>query len=71
MPELVNFGHNPLLEAMLTFATWQGGFSSSDKRAMATRSKRLEQPWCSQPAPTPTRNDVMQSALQMRNTTAR
>ena len=22
MPELVNFGHNPLLEAMLTLSTW-------------------------------------------------
>lgn len=34
MPELVNFGHNPLLEAMLTFSTWNGGFTSSDKQAM-------------------------------------
>lgn len=35
MPELVNFGHNPLLEAMLTFSTWKGGFSAADKQAMA------------------------------------
>lgn len=35
MHELVNFGHNPLLESMLTFATWKGGFSSADKHAMA------------------------------------
>ena len=34
MHELVNFGHNPLLEAMLTFSTWKGGFSASDKQAM-------------------------------------
>ena len=35
MPELVNFGHSPLLEAMLTFSTWKGGFSAADKQAMA------------------------------------
>lgn len=35
MPELVNFGHNPLLEVMLTFSTWKGGFSAADKQAMA------------------------------------
>lgn len=35
MPELVNFGHNQLLEAMLTFSTWKGGFTSVDKQAMA------------------------------------
>ena len=35
MPELVNFGHSPLLEAMLTFSTWKGGFTSADKHAMA------------------------------------
>lgn len=35
MMAFVNFNHNPLLESMLTFATWQGGFSSADKRAMA------------------------------------
>lgn len=35
MHELVNFGHSPLLEAMLTFSTWKGGFSSADKQAMA------------------------------------
>ena len=35
MHELVNFGHNPLLEAMLTFSTWKGGFSAADKQAMA------------------------------------
>lgn len=34
MPELVNFGHNPLLEAMLTLSTWNGGFSAADKQAM-------------------------------------
>lgn len=34
MPELVNFGHSPLLEAMLTFSTWKGGFSAADKQAM-------------------------------------
>lgn len=35
MHELVNFGHSPLLEAMLTFSTWKGGFTSADKHAMA------------------------------------
>lgn len=35
MHELVNFGHSPLLEAMLTLSTWNGGFSASDKQAMA------------------------------------
>lgn len=35
MPELVNFGHSPLLESMLTFSTWKGGFSAADKQAMA------------------------------------
>lgn len=34
MLELVNFGHSPLLEAMLTFSTWRGGFSAADKQAM-------------------------------------
>ena len=34
MPELVNFGHNQLLEAMLTLSTWKGGFSSADKKEM-------------------------------------
>lgn len=34
MPDLVNFGHSPLLEAMLTFSTWKGGFSAADKQAM-------------------------------------
>ena len=29
------FGHYQALEAMLTFAGWSGGFSESDKRAMA------------------------------------
>lgn len=29
------FRHNPALESMLSFAGWQGGFSESDKRAMA------------------------------------
>lgn len=29
------FRHNQALEAMLTFAGWQGGFSESDRRAMA------------------------------------
>ena len=32
---LKSFQHNPTLEAMLSFAGWQGGFSESDKRAMA------------------------------------
>lgn len=32
---LKSFRHNPTLEAMLSFAGWQGGFSESDKRAMA------------------------------------
>nr|DAL19155.1 MAG TPA_asm: hypothetical protein [Caudoviricetes sp.] len=32
---LKSFRHNPALEAMLSFAGWQGGFSESDKRAMA------------------------------------
>ena len=31
MQELVNFGHNQLLEAMLAFSTWKGGFSAADK----------------------------------------
>lgn len=35
MHEIVNFGHSPLLEAMLTFSTWKGGFSAADKQAMA------------------------------------
>ena len=32
---LKSFQHNPTLEAMLSFAGWKGGFSESDKRAMA------------------------------------
>ena len=32
---LKSFQHNPPLEAMLSFAGWKGGFSESDKRAMA------------------------------------
>lgn len=48
MTDLVNFGHNPLLEAMLTFSTWKGGFTSADKRAMAdalqTIRKAMVQP---------------------------
>ena len=32
---LKSFKHNPTLEAMLSFAGWQGGFSESDKRAMS------------------------------------
>ena len=32
---LKSFSQNPTLEAMLSFAGWQGGFSESDKRAMA------------------------------------
>ena len=35
MHELVNFGHNQLLEEMLTFSTWKGSFTSADKHAMA------------------------------------
>lgn len=34
MMEPANFGHSPLLEAMLTFSTWKGGFSAADKQAM-------------------------------------
>ena len=34
MTAFVNFEHSPLLESMLTFATWQSGFSSADKQAM-------------------------------------
>ena len=30
-----SFKHNLTLEAMLSFAGWKGGFSESDKRAMA------------------------------------
>ena len=32
---LKSFQHNSTLEAMLSFAGWKGGFSESDKRAMA------------------------------------
>lgn len=32
---LNSFRHNPALEAMLSFSGWKGGFSESDKRAMA------------------------------------
>lgn len=32
---LKSFKHSPTLEAMLSFARWKGGFSESDKRAMA------------------------------------
>ena len=32
---LKSFKHNLTLEAMLSFAGWKGGFSESDKRAMA------------------------------------
>ena len=32
---LKSFSQTPTLEAMLSFAGWQGGFSESDKRAMA------------------------------------
>lgn len=32
---LKSFQHNPTLEAILSFAGWKGGFSESDKRAMA------------------------------------
>ena len=41
MHELVNFGHNPLLETMLTFSTWKGGFSASDKQAMKDALKTI------------------------------
>lgn len=34
MTAFVSFEHNQILEAMLTFATWQGCFSSADKDAM-------------------------------------
>ena len=42
MPELVNFGHNQLLEAMLTLSTWKGGFSSADKQAMKDALKTID-----------------------------
>ena len=46
---LKSFKHNPTLEAMLSFAGWKGGFSESDKRAMAeswnTISTALVQPF--------------------------
>ena len=32
---LKSIKHNPTLEAMLSLAGWKGGFSESDKRAMA------------------------------------
>ena len=32
---LKSFQHNPTLEAMLSFAGWQGGFIEPDNRAMA------------------------------------
>ena len=35
MPGLINFGHNPLLEAMLAFSTWKGGFTNAGKQAMS------------------------------------
>lgn len=34
MTTFASFRHNQILESMLTFATWQGGFSSADKDAM-------------------------------------
>lgn len=34
MSDLTDFGHSPLLEAMLTFSTWRGSFSAADKQAM-------------------------------------
>lgn len=41
MTGLVNFGHSPLLESMLTFSTWQGGFSAADKQAMKVALKTI------------------------------
>lgn len=41
MTGLVNFGHSPLLESMLTFSTWQGGFSAADKQAMKDALKTI------------------------------
>ena len=41
MHELINFGHNPLLESMLTFSAWKGSFTSSDKQAMADALKTI------------------------------
>lgn len=41
MMRLVNFGHSPLLESMLTFSTWQGGFSAADKQAMEDALKTI------------------------------
>lgn len=34
MTAFASFRHSQILESMLTFATWQGGFSSADKDAM-------------------------------------
>lgn len=34
MTAFASFRHNQIFESMLTFATWQGGFSSADKDAM-------------------------------------
>lgn len=31
---LTSFGHAQALEAMMTFATWQGSFNESDREAM-------------------------------------
>lgn len=41
MPDLVNFGHSPLLESMITFSTWKGGFSAADKQARADALKTI------------------------------
>ena len=41
MHELVNFGHSPLLEAMLTLSTWKCGFSAADKQAIADALKTI------------------------------
>ena len=71
MPELVNFGHNTLLEAMLTLSTWKGGFSSSDKQEMKDALQTIR---TAMVQPFGTNSDakrLMRSALQMFSMTAR
>lgn len=38
----VDFGNSPPLESMLTFSTWQGGFSAADKQAMKDAIAKLK-----------------------------
>ena len=71
MPELVNFGHNQLLEAMLTLSTWKSGFSSADKQAMKDALQTIR---TAMVQPFGTNSDakrLMRSALQMLSMTAR